>query len=361
MNLDAQRLFSLVLALLPSGYQKQSLRALMALLLQGEGIARAGHSEHKSGSALSRFLKVYGWNTRSLIGVVRKRVLAYLEQRCASRRGAKPRLLVLVDLTSIEKVGKFWDLPLHYLDGKQGLHLVVVYLLVDGLRIPWSLRIWRGKGSPTLSQLALRMLVGIPQWLHKRYKVLILADGGFGDETFIQGLHRLGFHTIVGIRNDRRLASGGNVQQLRRKGSKVVLRGLNFPVWVSWFKLPKPDGTLETRYLIATFPASGATILKWGKRRWIIEAFFKTCKSRLSLNCFGQRTPRGAYRFILAVFLAFLLTHWQVIGLNLADLPQWKQAAQHLSRLLFPDLHLRKIHLDFELLSPFLSPLPQLL
>ena len=37
------------------------------------------------------------------------------------------------------------------LNGKRGLHLVVLYIVVGNRRIPWSFRVWRGKGQPILT------------------------------------------------------------------------------------------------------------------------------------------------------------------------------------------------------------------
>ncbi|MEL7500854.1 MAG: hypothetical protein AAFN18_00115 [Cyanobacteria bacterium J06554_6] len=65
---------------------------------------------------------------------------------------------LLIDLTTLEKTGKFTHLSsqregsdspdpwVRMLNGKRGLHLVVLYVLVGDWRIPWSFRVWRGKG-----------------------------------------------------------------------------------------------------------------------------------------------------------------------------------------------------------------------
>jgi|GEM_PF-6274990 len=41
------------------------------------------------------------------------------------------------------------------LNGKRGLHIVVLYLMIGEWRIPWSFRVWRGKGHPSTNKFDL--------------------------------------------------------------------------------------------------------------------------------------------------------------------------------------------------------------
>jgi hypothetical protein len=65
MTQAAQSLLSAILALLPSPHLRDSLKALLFLLLQGHGKARPQHSQTKSPSALSRFLNSCPWPIRA--------------------------------------------------------------------------------------------------------------------------------------------------------------------------------------------------------------------------------------------------------------------------------------------------------
>ena len=53
----------------------------------------------------------------------------------------------MIDLTTLEKVGKFANLDnlVRVYNHKKGLHIVVLYLVLGNWRIPWSFRIYRGK------------------------------------------------------------------------------------------------------------------------------------------------------------------------------------------------------------------------
>ena len=132
---------------MPTVYQKQSLEATFNLFLQATGNSVPEHSQYKSPSAISRFLNKYSWSARSLIKIFRawvlKQILAF------SQRGRRPHLQVIIDLTTLEKRGKFKGLEglIRTYHCKRGLHLVVLYLVVGQWRIPWNYRIYRGKGS----------------------------------------------------------------------------------------------------------------------------------------------------------------------------------------------------------------------
>lgn len=166
-----------VARLMPSPHQRESFKAQMKLFLEADGAAKPEHTQVKFPSALSGFLNEYNWNARSLIRVVRGRIEQALMQYLAHQRGCKPFLQAIVDLTTLEKTGEFAELPIHLLDGKKGLHLVVLYLVIGNFRVPWAWRVWQGEGTPSPSELALKLLHSLPLWLKKRFRIRVLADG----------------------------------------------------------------------------------------------------------------------------------------------------------------------------------------
>jgi hypothetical protein len=88
-------------------------------------------------------------------------------------------------------------------NGKRGLHLVVLYLVVSNFRVPWGFRVWRGKDTPTPAQLALRLIDTLPNQLTKAFRVIILADTAFGSVGFLKGVRKRRYAAIVGVRSDR--------------------------------------------------------------------------------------------------------------------------------------------------------------
>ncbi|BDG19438.1 hypothetical protein TthSNM11_17690 [Thermus thermophilus] len=110
MNQAALSLLWTILALMPTPHLRESLKALLFLFLTGHGKARPQHSKTKSPSALSRFLNRYPWPTRALIRLVREEAQKALD-RARRRKGPKPRLLVVLDLVTLEKRGHFPHLP----------------------------------------------------------------------------------------------------------------------------------------------------------------------------------------------------------------------------------------------------------
>lgn len=126
----AQSLVYTLLGLMPSAYQRDSLQALLGLFLQAQGHPLPEYCQVKSASALSRFLNQYHWSTREMIRQVRQGVIA--ELLSYKPKGRRPCLQVIIDLTSLEKRGKFkaFESLISVFNRKRGLHLVVLYLVV---------------------------------------------------------------------------------------------------------------------------------------------------------------------------------------------------------------------------------------
>ena len=81
-----------------------------------------------------RFLNHYSWSTRAVIRSTRQAVL----QQIAQHRPRKDLpLRVLIDLTSLEKTGKFSELVdwVHTFNSVHGIHLVVLYLCYAWFRV----------------------------------------------------------------------------------------------------------------------------------------------------------------------------------------------------------------------------------
>lgn len=328
MNKEARSLFRTLEQLFLTPHQLQSFRALVAAFLSATGDPRPARVSAKSPAALSRFLNHYPWNARAVIRAVRGAILSRVEAVARQRRGRKPVLEISVDTTCLRKTGAFEELEIHRLNDKIGLHLVVLYVVLGQQRFPWSFAVWRGKGSKSQARLALGMLARLPRAWPEWFQVRVLADAGFGSSQFIGGVHRLGLHAVVGVSSDRRTAEGRAMSELRCRGVGVRLRGCKVPVFVSWFKLRRDRGEFVWRYVVSTEAADGTTIRRWGRRRWRIEAFFKTMESRFGLDQFGQRTARGAYRFLVLALLAFVLAWWTALSLGDSEKPDWGEAAR---------------------------------
>jgi hypothetical protein len=237
--IHAQALVYTLLNLMPTAYQRDSLQAMLSQFLEAQGYSLPQRNLIKSAPALSRFLNVYGWSTRQVIRQVRQPILEQLlKYRPVGRR---PWLQVMVDLTTLEKCGKFKAFAhlIHVLQGKRGLHLVVIYLTVGRFRVPWTFRVWRGKGAPSAAQLAIRLVDTLPAKLTEAFRVMLLADTAFGSVEFLQAMRKRRYSVIVGLRCDRKLDDGRRVYDLTKQGQQVKLDGLSFPVTVAWFYLKR--------------------------------------------------------------------------------------------------------------------------
>jgi len=88
----------------------------------------------------------------------------------------------------------------------------------------------------------------------------------------------------MSVRCNRCLADGSSIQQVAQRGQVVTLNGLDIPVAVSWFwRRQEETGAREKHFIVATEALSGAYLVRLGKRRWAIEACFKTLKHQIVL------------------------------------------------------------------------------
>ena len=184
--LQAQELMNTLTQLMPTVYQQETLESILAMFLDGLGHSLPHHCTTKSGSAISRFFNHYQWSTRSVIRVVRSLLLDLILSLFP--KGRKPTLQVILDLTTLEKVGKFPHLKdlVRVYHGKKGLHIVVMYLVVGNWRFPWSFRVYRGKGTPSPSSLAQKLLKTLPSALTSAFSDLCFRRYGFWHCQFNQ-------------------------------------------------------------------------------------------------------------------------------------------------------------------------------
>ena len=348
----AQDLVYNLLSLMPTQYQKDNLEAMLGLFLEAQGHPLPEHSQTKSASALSRFLNQYRWSTRNIIRTVRHYVLQQVLSFCP--KGRRPCLQVIIDLTTLEKCGKFKEFEhlVTVYNGKRGLHLVVLYLVVGRWRIPWSFRVWRGKDTTSPAQLGLKLVKSLPRKLTRHFCVMILADTAFGSAEFLHEIRKLKYHAVTGVRCDRQLTDGRILERLHQRGQQVRFVGLKFPVSVTWYYLKRDDGKVEKRFVMSTKPLKASTISWWGKRRWQIEGWFKTAKHRFGLHRFGQGTLLGVYRWLVLSLIAYILAHWAYLSTSVPDLPDWGEAAQTALEFIFPKILVSLLLLDIERLAP---------
>lgn len=320
----------------------------------------------KSPSAISRFLNHATWSTRQLCRVLREHALATFHDHWRASPHQRPRVDLLVDLTSLEKSGKFSELAgwMHTYHGVRGVHLVILYVCCGALRLPWAFQIWRGKGTPSPAQLALKLLRTVPQQLLVgTRRPRLHADGGFESGAFIQGVLAQGLDIVIGVRCTRRLSDGRQVRDLMVRDNLVQPKGLSQTMCVSWVWLYR-NKELEQRFVMSNLDLGGVYLARLGKRRWRIEAFFKTVKGRFGLERFAQHSKQGVVRWWCLSGLAFLLCHVEDLDLPLrppGTWPDWGGLARIVRLSLVAEVRRKTLLLELNALNTFqytCSPLP---
>ncbi|NEQ45568.1 MAG: transposase [Leptolyngbya sp. SIOISBB] len=256
----AQALVYRLVQLMPSAYMRSSLQCLLALFLTSS-CPRPQRSQTKSAAALSRFLNRYGWPTGKAIRATRQSLKRLINSYLKSHRGRLPIVYAVVDLTCLEKTGKYQELQglVRRYNGKRGVHVALLYLAMGPFRFPWSFRVYRGKGTTTPTQLALKLLAQIPVSWRERFKIRVVADAGFSTTALIPGAQTLGFEVLMSLCGDRRLADGQAVKDRRQRGQQVTLKDLDIPVTLAWFwRKHEEIGERRQHFVVATEALSGA-------------------------------------------------------------------------------------------------------
>ena len=328
------------------------------LLLDGSGRDLPERATVKSPAAISRFLNHASWDTRKFSRTLREHALHTVQSFYRQHPGRHPRLELLVDLTTLEKTGKFAALTdwLHTYNGAHGVHLVVLYLCCGPLRLPWAFQIWRGKGTPTAPQLALKLLRTMPHALLKaKRKPRLHADGGFESAEFIQGVLAKGLDIVIGVRCTRKLEDGRSVREVLARGEVVKPRGLHQPMTLSWVWLYR-NKEPEQRFVMSNLELGGKYLARVGKRRWRIEAFFKTIKGRFGLERFAQHSKQGVLRWWCLSGLAFLLCHLHDLALPVrppGTWADWGDLARTVRFSFVPEIRRQALELELHALQAF--------
>ncbi|MFB9995277.1 transposase [Deinococcus oregonensis] len=351
----SRRLYSDILTCFSRSQHRASFEVFLDLLLDGSGRPLPQRATVKSPAAISRFLNHAAWHTRQFCRVMRQHALQLLQDEWRLRPHQRPRLDLLVDLTSLEKSGKFADLD-DWMHTFNSVHLVVLYLCCGSLRLPWAVQIWRGKGFPSPTQLALKLLRTVPLTLRSgKRRPQLHADGGFESIEFIQGVLAHGLDIVVGLRCTRKLEDGRQVRDLMVRGDLVKPCGLDQIMCISWVWLHR-NKEPEQRFVMANLNLGGVYLARIGRGRWRIEAFFKTIKGRFGLERFAQHSKQGVFRWWCLSTLAFLLCHFQELDGPVRKpqvWPDWGALARTIRFSFVPEVRRQALLLELAALDAF--------
>jgi hypothetical protein len=352
MITEARKVFNTIKALMPSRATKNGFTSAMNNHTRGNGKPRPQSTKGKA-SSLSRYYNKNDWDVQMVMDAMQSVVLGLILTAYKHCKGFAQVLDACIDLTTLEKTGDFPALPVCVLNSVKGLHIVVLYVCLAGHKYPFAYGIWKGKGKASVSDLALALVKQLQRGLPNGFKIRLLADTAFGTTQLLEACHARGIQAVTGIARDRKTLDGYRLDERIERGACVYLKGCKIPVWVSWFKLFAADDSFEWRFVVSTKAGNWLSIIKWGRGRWIIEAFFKCMKSRFGLDQFGQRTLNGVICFLALCFLAYILT--AISRPNLKEIPDWQELAAQVRRELLPWLCWIEVERERELLIPILK------
>lgn len=350
-----EQLYSAIATVFKRKQHHETALSILHQLLEANG--KTGFEKaQKSAGSISRFLNHYCWSLKALARIMRANALATFENYLRKRRGRPPTIEISIDLTSIAKEGKFAECPewLHSYNHVWGMHVVVLYICCGHVKIPWALRIWKGKGKASPTALACKLINSLPSEVIERVKhVHVMADAGFGHCALIEYMQQRNLSFSVGIASHRNISKDSKIRDVRRQGQVIQLPSLPaITLYVYWVFLPSRNGKpRQKRYIPKLCKAS--TIKRIGRKRWRIEALFKTLKSRFAFGKFAQKTKRGILRYLCFSLLAFLFSHFRHLDTLLsrygnAPFPDWQKLARAVQYTLLADIRLALLHAEID-------------
>lgn len=277
---------------------------------------------------LAQWEKLRAWQSK---------ILKKYRKRMKHRR---PKMLIRIDLTSIEKTGK--KLPFNRVyNGTNGLHLVVAHVGIGKLSFPMGALIYDPaqpeKSHYDLALELLKLFAG-PEW--SEVEKLVLLDSGFYSGEMLKEIRTLGFPNIsIGGRKNLLLTDGRRLEEAKR-GEAVELRTApGETLWVAWVDLPRAKG-MKRFFVLDTVQGVTRTLLGRHAKRWLIESFFKSAKYEFGLNETRLRSEAGTKNWLFMVFLAVSMAIWVQVSQEMTTWkrPSWmvtlREAAEQLRNVL---------------------------
>ena len=303
-----QSLLKSIESLLWNKREVRTFRIILSLFLDSQVRSILENVKGISASTASRFMNCEHAPDSVLWSILNKWQFKQFGQ--LPRRGRRGDVILKLDLSCVEKRGK--QIPFaRVFNRNYGIQLVVLHACVGSLSFPLGYRIYKGKNTKTVVDLALELLAEFPASLWSS-SVIVMADAGFGSNDFIKGCLALNFNRLlVGLRYDRKLLEGRRLDELRKRGEQHQLKDLaDLNIYITWADV-KRDNKKKRFYLLSTFKAGGAYLARRYRKRWLIESFFKAIKYDFGLKEARLRTKGGIRLWIFFACLAYTLAKFE--------------------------------------------------
>lgn len=305
-----QSLLKSIESLLWNKREVRTFRIILSLFLDSQVRSLLENVKGISASTASRFMNCEHAPDSVLWSVMNKWQFKQFHE--LPRQGRRGDVILKLDLSCVEKRGK--KIPFaRVFNRNYGIQLVVLHACVGKLSFPLAYRIYKGKDTQTVVDLALELLTEFPASLWSS-RVVVMADAGFGSNDFVKGCLDLDFkRLLVGLRCDRKLINGKRLDELTKRGEKHQLKDLaDLNIYITWADV-KRDNKKKRFYLLATFKATGAYLARRYRKRWLIESFFKSIKYDFGLKEARLRTKGGIRLWIFFACLAYTLAKFEQV------------------------------------------------
>lgn len=318
-------------------YMKHILSILISIFTlgyRGKTVDYARHSDHHR-SAFSRFLNQGKWDHHKLENALKAAVVSLVYTRSWLLRMP---VYVIVDDTIASKT-KPSSKALHpieaayfhysHLKRRQdyGHQAIAVMLSCGGLTLNYTVILYDKTQSKI--DLACQIAQGLPR---APVKSFFLCDSWYTCKKVTDSFAKRGFYTVGALKTNRVIYPAAGKQQIAQFASGlsilnkavhlVTVDGLEYYAYRYVGKLSKmgqvsivicyPKNAFRNEKALRVFLSTDTTlsiqeILDAYVNRWMIEVYFRGCKTKLAFDQFQIRSSLGIQRFWLLTSLAHLI------------------------------------------------------
>lgn len=208
-----------------------------------------------------------------------------------------------------------------------GHQILVSLLSCDGLTLPYSIDIY-DKNSMSKIQMAQTLIESLPKPQNIGY---VLCDSWYSCKAIFSSSQKAGYQYIGALKTNRVIYPEGHKSlgiKLHKFAEKLNIEDFNLVTvnnrqyyvysYIGNLKdvknvsiiLSYPKDAFQKEKSLKTFISLDAElkqidVLKQYTDRWIIEPFFRDCKSYLGLNGYQVRSEKSIYRYLLIMIISY--------------------------------------------------------
>lgn len=325
---------------------KSIINAMMSDGFSGKISQVAQTNSNKNRSSINRFISKSNWDESLLQKTLKNFVVDIILKR--SKETGKPIYFIIDDTISkktkpsskaknpIEKCNFAYS----HLENKTvyGHQIIVSLLSCDGLKLPYSIDIY-DKNNMSKIELSKNLIKSLPKPVQNG---VVLCDSWYSSKTIFDASIANKYNYIGALKTNRVIFPEGHERlgiKLHNFATTLDINSFdlvtvnekeyyiynyigdlkdvkNVSIILSYPKDAFHDNKALKAFISLNSNMKPIDILLQYTERWVIEPFFRDCKSKLGLNGYQIRTERAINRYLLLMIINYTYCNLRSSSLN---------------------------------------------